>query len=129
MIKFLILFTVVPLLELWLLLEVGRVIGTLPTVFLVAATGFFGVLLMKSQGAITLRRIGNELDSGAIPADSLFDGLLILLGGAFLLTPGLVTDLLGFLFIIPFTRKVVKKIAKKVLQKMIAGGYVHIRRW
>lgn len=128
MLKFLVLFTVVPLVELWLLIRIGEWLGAFPTVLLVAATGFIGVLLVKAQGLLTLRRIGVELERGTIPADSLLDGLLILLGGAFLLTPGIITDILGFSMVLPFTRELVKKVVKVIIQIMIGKGYLNIWR-
>ncbi len=128
MLKFLVLFTVVPLVELWLLIRIGEWLGAFPTVLLVAATGFIGVLLVKAQGLLTLRRIGAELERGTIPADSLLDGLLILLGGAFLLTPGIITDILGFSMVLPFTRELVKKVVKVIIQIMIGKGYLNIWR-
>ncbi len=130
MLKLLFLFTAVPLLELWLLINIGGWIGAGPTVFLVAATGFFGVLLARSQGLRILHRLREEVENGAMPANEILDGACILVGGAFLLTPGILTDLLGFSLLIPFTRKAMKEMAKKVLRrKMDSGTIVVYRRW
>ncbi len=130
MLKLLFLFTAVPLLELWLLINIGGWIGAGPTVFLVAATGFFGVLLARSQGLRILHRLREEVENGTMPANEILDGACILVGGAFLLTPGILTDLLGFSLLIPFTRKAMKEMAKKVLRrKMDSGTIVVYRRW
>ncbi len=128
MFKFFLLFTLVPLGELWLLIEVGKVIGTWPTILLVASTGFFGVMLAKSQGLSTLRRIGADLEQGDLPGDQLFDGAFILVGGAFLLTPGLLTDALGFALLLPFTRNFIKRHVQHYLQRKMDNGTLYIFR-
>jgi UPF0716 protein FxsA len=128
MLKLLLLFTLVPLAELWLLIEIGRLIGTWPTVLIVASTGFAGVWLARTQGLITLFRIRAELEQGIVPGDKLLDGVCILLGGAFLLTPGLLTDLLGFSLLLPFSRRWIKDVGRRFLeQKLMHGGLV--LRW
>lgn len=130
MLKLLLLFTLVPLLELWLLIEVGRSIGAWPTVFLVAFTGFAGVWLAKSQGLMVLRKMQAELAFGNLPGEEIFDGVCVLLGGAFLITPGLMTDLFGFFLLIPLTRGHIKRAAKKALMMAIEKGTVQFyRRW
>ncbi len=128
--KLLLLFTLVPLAELWLLIEVGGVVGTIPTILLVASTGFVGVLLAKSQGFIVLHRMRTDLEAGGLPGEPIFDGVCILVGGAFLLTPGLLTDLLGFSLLIPFTRSGIKSVVSRYLQrKMDTGTLIFRRRW
>ena len=126
--KLLLLFTAVPLLELWLLIEVGKRIGTIPTILLVAITGFLGVLLARSQGLQAIYKMQEEMRDGFLPTGELIDGACILVGGAFLLTPGLVTDLAGFSLLIPITRELWKNIAYKIIKKMMSGGTIYIHR-
>lgn len=128
LVKLLILFTIVPLVELYLLIEVGRIIGTWPTVLIVAATGFFGVLLARSQGLRVLYRLQGDLHDNVLPGEELFDGVCILLGGAVLLTPGLLTDALGFALLFPLTRALIKEAAKRMLKKRMEQGTVYIYR-
>lgn len=129
MLKFLLLFTIVPLVELWLLIEIGRLWGALPTVLMVGATGFLGVILLKAQGVMVLYRMREEINKGVMPSGSIFEGILLLLGGAFLVTPGLITDLVGFSFLIPITRAVIKNVLRKAIQKYMSQGNVYIRYW
>jgi UPF0716 protein FxsA len=105
------LFTVVPLVELTLLIWLGgQTVWWLP-VLLVIADGIAGALLWRWQGIRTLVRIREEMAAGRMPADALVDGLLIFLAGAFLITPGMITDVVGFALLIPPIRAVVKRYA------------------
>ncbi len=124
----LLLFTIVPLLELFLLIEAGKLIGTLATVILVASTGFLGVLLARSQGMRILYRLKQELESGSLPADEILDGVCILLGGAMLLTPGLLTDILGFSLLIPITRSLFKNAAQRLFKRKMEEGAAYFYR-
>lgn len=101
----LLLFFSVPLLEIFLLIKVGGVIGALPTVSLVVLTAVIGAFLLRQQGFATLARIQSELHRGEVPAVSLLEGAALVFGGALLLTPGFFTDALGFLCLIPPTRR------------------------
>lgn len=103
--RLLILFIVVPLVELALLIKLGNAIGLWPTVLIVIATGALGAALAKSQGTRTVWTIRREMAEGKPPGESLVNGLLILVGGVVLLTPGLLTDILGFCLLVPATRK------------------------
>lgn len=103
--RLLVLFTVVPLVELALLIKLGGAVGLWPTVFVVIATGALGAALAKSQGTRTVWTIRREMSEGKPPGESLVNGLLILVGGVVLLTPGLLTDVLGFCLLVPATRK------------------------
>lgn len=127
LLQLLLLFTIVPLLELFLLIEVGKIAGTWPTIFLVAATGFFGVILARSQGMQTLYRIQREIAAGSLPGNELLDGVCILVGGMALLTPGLITDVLGFALLIPTTRSLFKKAAYSLIRRKIKIGPIHYR--
>ena len=108
--RLLLLFTVVPLVELFLLIEVGRVIGPWPTVAIVIGTGVIGAWLARIQGFLVLRRVQEDLQAGRPPADGLVDGLLILVAGAVLLTPGMLTDALGFVLLAPPGRRWIRKL-------------------
>ncbi|MFO7951413.1 MAG: FxsA family protein [Bacillota bacterium] len=122
MVKFLLLFTLVPLIEVWILIEVGSIIGTAPTILLIASTGFIGVFLAKYQGITVLYKMQMDLQAGIVPAEQLFDGGCILVGGALLLTPGLITDALGFSLLLPFTRIFYKAAAQKYFSRQVEEG-------
>jgi len=100
-----ILFVIVPLVELYLIIRVGSAIGALWTVLLVIMTAVIGVQMLKIQGLNTLRRARENLDQGALPAMEMMEGLLLAVGGVLLITPGFITDTLGFLCLIPATRR------------------------
>jgi len=95
------LFTTVPLLELALLLWIGSHVGVLPTLALILSTGVLGASLARHQGLATWRRFQDALGQGRLPERELTEGLLILTAGAVLLTPGVLTDLTGFLLLVP----------------------------
>jgi UPF0716 protein FxsA len=107
--RLLLLFTVVPLVELFLLVKLGTIIGIGPTVLIVVCTGVLGAWLARSQGLGVLRRITEDLNQARMPTGSLVDGLLILIAGAVLLTPGLITDSLGFFLLVPSGRALVRR--------------------
>jgi len=118
-IKLLLAFTIIPIIELALLIEIGSYIGVIPTIFLVGITGLVGVTLARNQGLLIISKIQNKLATGEIPTSDMIEGLLILIGGVTLLTPGILTDITGFLLIIPFTRPFFAKIAKNLFEKHI----------
>jgi UPF0716 protein FxsA len=99
------LFIVVPLVELYLIIEVGRVIGALWTVLLVVLTAVIGVTLLRIQGFNTLNRARQNMEMGTLPAMEMMEGMVLAVGGVLLITPGFITDTLGFLCLIPFTRR------------------------
>jgi UPF0716 protein FxsA len=108
MARILLLFTLVPLLELALLIEIGRRIGTIATLALILITGVLGAFLARRQGLAVLQRVRSELHQGRLPGQPIADGVLILLAGAMLITPGILTDALGFACLIPATRRLIK---------------------
>lgn len=118
-IRLLLIFTIVPIVELALLIEIGSYIGILPTIALVAITGIVGVTLARNQGIIVVTKIQEKLSTGQIPTNDMIEALLILIGGVTLLTPGVLTDITGFLLIIPFTRPIFAGLAKKIFSKYI----------
>ena len=102
------LFTVVTLLELALLLPIARGVGLLPTLALVFLTGFAGAWLAKREGSRVWREAQETLAAGGLPADAILDGIAILVAGAFMMTPGVLTDIAGFLLLIPACRRPLK---------------------
>jgi UPF0716 protein FxsA len=127
-IKLLILFTFVPILEIYVLIEAGRQIGAIPTISLVILTGIAGAYLARSQGFQLLTRIQSDLQAGRVPAEEMFDGAMILAGGMVLLTPGFCTDLLGFILLTPVSRAYIKKWLRQWIEKKIARGEIQFRQ-
>lgn len=128
-IRLLILVTLLPLLEIYVLIESGRLIGLWPTVLLVVLTGVAGSWLMRQQGFALLGKIQSELAAGHLPAGALLDGALIITGGMLLLTPGFCTDLTGASMLIPATRKFWRKWLECWLAAQIATGRLTVRRF
>jgi len=124
--KLLILFIGVPLLEIAILVKIGTFIGFWPTMLIVIVTGILGATLARIEGFIVLNKIRNELRLGKIPAEELIDGLLILVGGIVLLTPGLLTDLLGFLILIPWSRNIFKNWIGKKFKEWVRSGTTNV---
>jgi UPF0716 protein FxsA len=123
----LLIFIGLPILELALLFEVHGVIGFLPTVLLVFATGIIGATLVRQQGLQTLQTIRRELNIGNLPAPQLLDGVMIVVSGAFLVTPGLLTDTFGFALLIPAFRKWIRQTITRRLEKNIQGGFIEVK--
>lgn len=119
----LLLFFAVPLIEIYFLIQVGQVIGALPTILLVIATSVLGVYLLKQQGLAALTRFQNNLRQGQLPADELKEGIFIVLGGILLMTPGFFTDFLGLFCLLPPTRKLLMKLFAKRLQRQSGVVY------
>ncbi len=118
------LFLIVPVIELWGLISVGKLIGPWYTVLLVIASGVIGAWLAKQQGLQVLRLVQVQLSRGQMPTDALLDGVLILVGAVLLLTPGFFTDLIGFVFLVPFIRAVVRHFFKRWLWSMVRTGRI-----
>ncbi|HFE38381.1 MAG TPA: FxsA family protein [Gammaproteobacteria bacterium] len=100
-----IVFLVIPILEIFLLIKVGGIIGAVPTVLAIIATAGIGAFLIRHQGITTLNRVQTSLQNGEIPAIEMFEGLVLLISGALLLTPGFFTDSIGFIALIPGLRR------------------------
>jgi len=120
------LFVGVPILELFILVQVGQWLGVWPTLGLVVVTGFLGAALARAEGLKALWRIQGELARGQLPADAMLDGFAILLGGMLLLTPGILTDLLGLSFLFPLTRRPLMAWIRKGLERRLKAGTVRI---
>jgi UPF0716 protein FxsA len=112
-----ILFVVVPLAELWVILQVGDAIGAPLTILLLAADSILGSMLLKSQGRVVWRRFNQELERGRMPHREVVDGVLVIFGGAFLITPGFLTDIVGVILLVPPTRALVRGVVMRRLGK------------
>ena len=108
LLKLFLAFTIIPIIEIYLLIEIGSIFGALTAVILVILTGFLGAFLARMQGLQTLFRIQESLREGRMPSGDLLDALLIVIAGLVLLTPGFLTDSVGFLLLIPATRNSIK---------------------
>lgn len=117
--KLILAFTVIPIIELYILLMLADLIGPHITILIIIITGITGGILTKSQGLNTIKKIKTQLATGDIPTDELLNGLLILSGGLLLLTPGILTDLTGFTLLIPFTRTPIRNFLKKKFKNII----------
>ena len=107
MLKLLLAFTIIPIIEIYLLIEIGSIFGALTAITLVILTGFLGAFMARMQGLQTLFRIQESLREGRMPSSDLLDALLIVIAGVVLLTPGFLTDSAGFLLLIPTTRNTI----------------------
>lgn len=128
MFRLFLLFTIIPVVEIYLLIQVGSLIGPLPTVALLLGISALGAWLVRHQGFAILRRIQEEMAAGRMPAGELLDGALVLVGGVLLVTPGFFTDTLGLVFLLPMTRALLKQSARRWLERRMAGGGVVITR-
>lgn len=108
-------FTLIPVAEIYVLITVGSIIGTLNTIAIIIITGVIGAYLARLQGMQTLVRIKLDLEQGVMPTSDLVDGLMILVAGIVLLTPGFITDCVGLFLLIPSTRSLLKQYLKKAL--------------
>ena len=118
------LFIVVPIVELWIIIEIGSLIGVWPTVALLLADALLGSLLLRQQGRGAWRRFNAALSERRFPGREVADGLLIAIGGTLLLTPGFVTDVVGLVFLIPPTRAIVRRLLRGVVARrfVVIGG-------
>lgn len=121
-ILFLLLF-IVPLIELYFLIQLGNVIGALPTILLTVFTAVLGVFLMRSQGLATMQNAQIEMAAGKSPQSSMLEGVFIFIGGVFLFFPGLVSDAIGLLFLVPFIRRFLIKQSIKGMQTNARSRY------
>jgi len=117
---FVILFIFIPLIEIYLLIAIGSKIGALLTIALILFTAGLGVTLLRQQGLITLAKIRQSLDRGELPAATLLEGLMLLIAGALLLTPGFLTDAIGFFCLVPSIRS---KIANSALKRAVVSQH------
>jgi UPF0716 protein FxsA len=107
---------VIPLAELWVIVQTADVIGTLPTILLLLGVSIVGGWLLKREGVATWRRLRATMARGEVPTREAIDGALILFGGALLLTPGFLTDVVGLLLVFPVTRVIARRYARTVVR-------------
>lgn len=124
----LLLLIIIPAGEIGILLFSGRTIGIIPTILLIILTGVIGAYLAKQQGLETIRKAQEQIRHGRMPGDTILDGICILIGGTLLLTPGFITDLVGFLLLAPPTRIYFKALLIRIFQKWINNGNITIIR-
>jgi UPF0716 protein FxsA len=117
---------VIPAADIGVLLFSGKAIGVWPTIALIILTGIIGAYLAKREGLQTIRRAQEQLRHGEIPGEAVLDGICILIGGTLLLTPGFITDVTGFLFLFPPTRKPIKFLILKAWRNRINKGNIKI---
>jgi UPF0716 protein FxsA len=117
------LFIVVPIAELFVIIQVGEAIGVLPTIAILIADSILGSMLMRSQGRAAWRRFNTAVTEARIPHREVLDGALVIFGGALLLTPGFLSDILGVLLLLPPTRAVLRGVvARRVLPRLVVSG-------
>lgn len=120
--RLVLLFTIVPALELFLLLQIGALMGPTPTFLLLLVTGVVGAWLAKREGLQVLGQLSVELQRGLPPGERMMEGALVVIGGLLLITPGVLTDLTGVLLIFPPTRRFVAPRALRWLERRFLGG-------
>ena len=118
------LFVLTPLVELAILVYLGTLIGALYTILIVVATGILGAFMARNQGLATLSRIRGSIERGIIPSNEIFDGALILVGGLLLLTPGIITDIIGFALLVPQIRRITGKWLRSLIRRRIERGEI-----
>lgn len=114
------------MIELALLIKVGSYIGLFNTITIVILTAVIGAYMVKMEGIGIMRRIQQSMQEGIFPEDELINGMMILVAGALLLTPGFFTDIIGFLMVIPFTRNQIRKFAMKYIKSKMPPGDIEI---
>jgi UPF0716 protein FxsA len=114
-----VLFVVVPIVEIYVIIQVGQAIGAWWTVLLLVFESFLGAWLVKREGGRTWRALQETFESGRMPGQQLADGALVLIGGTLLLTPGFVTDFFGFFLVLPFTRPLARRILGFIVARRV----------
>jgi UPF0716 protein FxsA len=125
----LLLFIIVPIVEVYILFQVVKVTNWWLTIALVIFTGVAGAYLAKREGREILRKISQDLSQGILPGEELINGLCVIIGGALLLTPGVVTDITGLTLIFPLTRSFYNRYFRSMLGRMINNGSVRVFNW
>ncbi len=129
LLKLFLCFTLIPVVELYLLIKVGTLIGGFNTVLLVILTGFAGAWLAKMEGIHTMLKVRMNLQQGIMPAEELMNAVIILIAGVVLITPGLITDIFGLMLLWPVTRNYFKRFLRKKFDEMQARGNINITRY
>lgn len=121
-------FTLIPVIEIYLLIEIGSRIGAILTVIIVVLTGLTGAYLARIQGMLTMMKVRNSMQQGVMPEDELIDALLILVAGIVLITPGFMTDITGIILLIPGTRYRINRFLKQWIEQWIRDKKDNIAR-
>ena len=129
LLKLFLCFTLIPVIELYLLIKIGSIIGGLNTILLVIMTGFAGAWLARMEGMNTMIKLRMNLQQGLTPAEELIDAVIIFAAGVVLLTPGLITDVFGLALLWPVTRNKFKQILRNKLDKMRSQDVIDINRF
>jgi UPF0716 protein FxsA len=124
--RIVLLFLITPVVELALLIQVGERIGFWPTIAIIVATGLAGSFLARREGFSVWQRFNKRLAEGGLPGQELVDGMIILVAGALLITPGVLTDVFGFIGLLPFTRAPVRRFLIRRLRRRMEDGSVHV---
>jgi len=119
-------FTLIPVIELYLLIKIGTIIGSVNTILLVIFTGFFGAWLARIEGLNTMFKVRSNLEQGIMPKEELIDALIIFFAGVLLITPGILTDFAGLLLLWPVTRKKFKQFLRKKIDEINSQGNFNI---
>ena len=114
---FFLLFILVPIVEIYVIVQVGQLIGVIPTVLLLLVESLIGAWLVRREGRRAWRALRASVNTGALPSRALADAGLVLVGGTLLLTPGFVTDVVGFFFVLPFTRPLARRLLALVVTR------------
>lgn len=129
LLKLFLCFTLIPVIELYLLIKIGSVLGGFNTILLVLVTGFAGAWLARQEGMNTMMRLRTNLNQGLMPAEELMDAVIIFVAGVVLITPGLITDVFGLLLLWPVTRNKFKRMLRKKFDAMKLQGDINITRF
>lgn len=122
-------FLIIPALEITIFIWIGGMIGPWWIFVLIILTGFAGVAIAKQQGVETWNRLQSSIRNQRPPGDHIIDGICIIAGGILLFTPGFVTDIIGFLFVLPMTRKPFRALIKLYILNRISRGKITYRKW
>ena len=125
--RVLLLVTLIPLLELYIIIKIGGYLGAFQTLTLLILTALMGSVLARFEGLRTLQQIRQSLSQGIVPAEEMLDGVLIFIGGILLITPGVLTDLFALVLLIPYTRTIFKRWLRRRFDRMVAAGNVRLR--
>ncbi|WP_087971892.1 FxsA family protein [Oceanobacillus rekensis] len=120
---------IIPAMEIGVFIWIGGMTGPWWIVFLIVLTGLIGVALAKNQGMAVWRKAQLQMGKGIPPTDEIIDGICIFIGAVFLFSPGFITDIVGFIFVLPFTRGPLKHIIRNRMIKMMGNGTVIYRKW
>jgi UPF0716 protein FxsA len=129
LLKLFLCFTLIPVVELYLLIKVGTVLGGVNTILLVIISGFLGAWLARLEGMNTLVKLRANLQQGLMPAEELLDAVIIFIAGVVLITPGFITDALGLLLLWPVTRNRLKRFLRKKFDELNMRGNINITRF